>query len=49
MWVRNNGALTVKQIIIKDENQKQDVTAMLNELKNEIAQLKEQLNQLAKN
>ena len=49
MWVRNNGALTVKQIIIKDENQKQDVTAMLNELKNEIAQLKEQLNQLTKN
>ena len=49
MWVRNNGALTVKQIIIKNENQKQDVTAMLNELKNEIAQLKEQLNQLTKN
>ena len=49
MWVRNNGALTVKQIIIKDENQKQDVTAMLNELKSEIAQLKEQINQITKN
>ncbi len=44
-----NGTITTKQLIIANENQKQDVTAMLNELKNEIAQLKEQLNQLTKN
>ncbi|HNB13036.1 MAG TPA: hypothetical protein PKY09_09005, partial [Bacteroidia bacterium] len=44
-----NGTITTKQLIIANENQKQDVTAMLNELKNEIAQLKEQLNQITKN
>ena len=44
-----NGTITTKQLIIANENQKQDVTAMLNELKNEIAQLKEQINQLTKN
>ena len=44
-----NGTITTKQLIIANENQKQDVTAMLNELKNEIAQLKEQINQITKN
>ncbi|MBS1922411.1 MAG: hypothetical protein JST71_03405, partial [Bacteroidetes bacterium] len=44
-----NGTITTKQLIIANENQKQDVTAMLNELKNEIAKLKEQLNQITKN
>jgi len=44
-----NGTITTKQLLIANENQKQDVTAMLNELKNEIAQLKEQLNQITKN
>ena len=44
-----NGTITTKQLIIANENQKQDLIAILNELKNEIAQLKEQINQLTKN
>ena len=44
-----NGTITTKQLIIANENQKQDLIAILNELKNEIGQLKEQINQLTKN
>ena len=44
-----NGTITTKQLIIANENQNQDLIAMLNELKNEIAQLKEQINQITKN
>ena len=44
-----NGTITTKQLIIANENQNQDLIAILNELKNEIAQLKEQINQITKN
>ena len=44
-----NGTIAAKQILIEDKNETKDLLALITELQNEVAELKQQLCTLAKN